>query len=78
MPHRPMLCGEKWMLKQVQHDEPCVDMTCQSCHALHVIKSFATRATERFAREGKSKFSGMDVAKAFARLQVLQDRKSVV
>ena len=36
-----------------------------------MIKSFADRATERFAREGKSKFSGMDVVKAFARLQVL-------
>ena len=65
------------MLKQVQHDEPCVDMTCQSCHALHVIKSFANRATERFAREGKSKFSGMDVAKAFARLQVLHAAQSL-
>ena len=36
-----------------------------------MIVSFATRATERFARDGKSKFSGMDVAKAMARLQVL-------
>ena len=36
-----------------------------------MIVSFANRATERFAREGKSKFTGMDVAKAFARLQVL-------
>ena len=36
-----------------------------------MIVSFANRATERFAREGKSKFTGMDVAKALARLQVL-------
>jgi hypothetical protein len=36
-----------------------------------VIVSFANRATERFAREGKSKFSGMNVAKAMACLQVL-------
>lgn len=37
----------------------------------HMIASFANRATEPFATEGKSKFSGMDMAKAFARLQVL-------
>lgn len=36
-----------------------------------MIVSFANRATERFAREGKSKFSGLDVARAMARLQVL-------
>ena len=42
-----------------------------------MIKSFADRATERFAREGKSKFSGMDVAKAFARLQVLHAAQSL-
>lgn len=36
-----------------------------------MIVSFANRATERFAQEGKSKFSGMDVAKAMARMQVL-------
>lgn len=35
-----------------------------------MIVSFANRTTERFARDGKSKFAGMDVAKAFARLQV--------
>ena len=39
--------------------------------ALFMILSFANRTTERFAREGKSKFTGMDAAKAFARLQVL-------
>ena len=32
-----------------------------------MIASFANRATERFAVEGKSKFSGRDVAKAMAR-----------
>ncbi len=36
-----------------------------------MIKSFANRATERFVTDGKSKFSGMDTAKAMARLQVL-------
>lgn len=42
-----------------------------------MIVSFASRATERFAREGKSKFSGMDVAKAMARLKILQAARSV-
>jgi toxin HigB-1 len=42
-----------------------------------VIKSFANRATERFAQDGKSKFKGMDVAKAFARLQVLHAASSL-
>jgi toxin HigB-1 len=42
-----------------------------------VIVSFANRATERFAREGKSKFSGMGVAKAMARLQVLHAAASL-
>jgi proteic killer suppression protein len=42
-----------------------------------VIVSFANRATERFALEGKSKFAGMDVDKAFARLQVLHAANSL-
>ncbi|PKQ00743.1 MAG: plasmid maintenance system killer protein [Alphaproteobacteria bacterium HGW-Alphaproteobacteria-13] len=36
-----------------------------------MIVSFANRATERFAHEGKSKFAGLDVGKAMARLQLL-------
>ncbi len=47
------------------------------CYTLHVIISFANRPTERFATEGKSKFSGMDVAKAMARLQVLHAAQSL-
>ncbi|MBV9841503.1 MAG: type II toxin-antitoxin system RelE/ParE family toxin [Sphingomonadaceae bacterium] len=46
-------------------------MSQVSCHNHQVIVSFANRATERFAREGKSKFRGLDAAKAMARLQVL-------
>ena len=42
-----------------------------------MIVSFANRTTERFARDGKSKFSGMDVAKAFARLKVLHAASSL-
>ena len=42
-----------------------------------MIVSFANRATERFARDGKSKFSGLDVAKAFARMQVLHAAQSL-
>ena len=36
-----------------------------------MIVSFANRTTERFARGGKTKFAGLDTAKAMARLQVL-------
>ena len=43
----------------------------------HVIASFANRATERFAIDGKSKFSGLDVAKAYARLKILKVARSV-
>ena len=39
--------------------------------------SFANRTTERFAIDGKSKFRGMDVAKAMARLQVLHAATSL-
>jgi len=46
-------------------------------HESHVIVSFANRATERFAREGKSKFSGLDVARAMARLQLLHAAASL-
>ena len=46
-------------------------MPCCSCYKLHVIKSFANRATERFATDGKSKFTGMDASKAMLRLKVL-------
>ena len=42
-----------------------------------MIVSFANRATERFAREGKSKFSGLDVARAMARLQLLHAAASL-
>ena len=42
-----------------------------------MIVGFANRATERFAREGKSKFSGLDSVKAFARLQVLHAAASL-
>ena len=42
-----------------------------------VIASFADRATERFALEGKSKFSGIDEAKAMARLKVLRAARSI-
>ncbi|WP_309752992.1 type II toxin-antitoxin system RelE/ParE family toxin [Novosphingobium sp.] len=42
-----------------------------------MIVSFANRATESFARDGKSKFTGMDVAKAMARLQVLHAATSL-
>ena len=42
-----------------------------------MIVSFTNRATERFAREGKSKFRGMDIAKAMARLQVLHAATSL-
>ena len=44
---------------------------------LHVIASFANRATERFAISGKSKFSGMDVTKAMARLKILRAARSI-
>jgi toxin HigB-1 len=43
-----------------------------ACYLLSMIKSYANRTTERFAIEGKSKFSGIDEAKAMARLQVLE------
>ncbi len=42
-----------------------------------MIVSFANRPTERFAQEGKSKFTGMDVAKAFARLKLLNTATSL-
>ena len=52
-------------------------MPCLSCYLPSVFVSFANRATERFAFDGKSKFSGMDVAKAMARLQVLNAAQSL-
>ena len=42
-----------------------------------MIVSFASRATERFANDGKSKFSGMDVAKAMARLKLLRAARTL-
>ena len=42
-----------------------------------VIVSFASSATERFARQGKSKFTGLDVNKAMARLQLLHAAQSL-
>ena len=42
-----------------------------------MIKSYANRATERFALEGKSKFAGMDVTKALLRLKLLRAARSL-
>ena len=42
-----------------------------------MIVSYANRTTERFAVEGKSKFSGIDIAKAFARLKIVQVARSI-
>lgn len=52
-------------------------MPRRSCYTPHVITSFANRATERFATDGKTKFTGMDVAKAMARLKVLHAATSL-
>ncbi len=46
-------------------------MACHACYPSFVIVSFANRATRRFAQAGKSKFAGLDTAKAMLRLQVL-------
>jgi toxin HigB-1 len=54
-----------------------LDMSRLSRHAPGVIVSYANRATERFALEGKSKFSGLDEDKASGRLQVLDDAVSL-
>ena len=54
-----------------------LDVACIMWHSIWVIVSFANRTTERFAIDGKSKFSGMDVAKAMARLQVLHAATSL-
>jgi toxin HigB-1 len=37
----------------------------------HVIRSYANRATERFAAQAVSKFGGLDATKALMRLQLL-------
>jgi toxin HigB-1 len=52
-------------------------MSRQPCYISRVIASFANRATERFAIDGKSKFGGMDVTKAMARLKLLHAAKSL-
>ena len=54
-----------------------LDVACIMWHSIWVIVSFANRTTERFAIDGKSKFSGMDVAKAMARLKTLQVARSI-
>lgn len=42
-----------------------------------MIVSYADRATERFAVDGKSKFAGMDVTKAMLRLKLLRAARSL-
>ena len=54
-----------------------LDMACLSLHPYRMIVSFANRATERFACDGKSKFAGMDIGKAMARLQILHAASSL-
>jgi proteic killer suppression protein len=38
-----------------------------------VIKSWANRATQRFAEEGKSRFTGLDEALARRRLRLIEE-----
>jgi len=52
-------------------------VACRSFYVIDVIVSFANRATERFAMEGKSKFSGLDTTKAMARMKVLRAARSI-
>lgn len=54
-----------------------LDVACLSFYQCMVIVGYANRATERFALEGKSKFSGLDAAKAMARLKVLNAARSL-
>lgn len=54
-----------------------LDVACLPFYLAVVIVNFANSATERFAREGKSKFTGMDVTKAMARLKVLRAARSI-
>ncbi len=54
-----------------------LDVAWQPLYVIGVIVSFANRATERFALEGKSKFSGLDEAKAMGRLKVLRAARSI-
>jgi toxin HigB-1 len=54
-----------------------LDMAYLTCEFNDVIVSYANRSTERFAMEGKSKFSGMDAAKAMARLKILRAARSI-
>jgi toxin HigB-1 len=42
-----------------------------------MIKTWKNRTTERFAREGKGRFSGLDQARAMARLQLLDSVRSL-
>ena len=54
-----------------------LDVACPTLHLSIVIVSFANSATERFALKGKSKFTGMDVTKAMARLKILRAARSI-
>jgi toxin HigB-1 len=42
-----------------------------------LIKTWKNRATERFARDGLGRFSGLDRTKAMARLQLLDAVRSL-
>jgi toxin HigB-1 len=42
-----------------------------------MIKSIADTATRRFVETGKSRFSGLDITKAMARLNVLNAARSL-
>ena len=68
-----------WIIRPPPPHSPhaTLAMSRYPCYTPHVIASYANRATERFATEGKSKFSGMDVAKAFARLKILSVASSL-
>jgi proteic killer suppression protein len=52
-------------------------MTCQTCHVVHVIRSWKNATTRRFAESGKGKWSGLDQDRARLRLSQLDAAKTL-
>ena len=76
-PRTPRYCSPARISPAPRARHATLAMSRYSCYTRPVIKSFANRITERFALDGKSKFTGLDITRAMARMQVLHAAKSL-
>lgn len=76
-PHFPPVTDGCHPFRQHGHGNTMLHMACWSWHEVRMILSWKDASTRRFAETGRSRWSGLDVAKARIRLQTLHAATSL-